>query len=224
MTVIAVTGLRREARIVQGEGVRTVIGGGDRLQLRHTLEAAIDSQTRGIISIGLAGALAGSLGLGEIVIGARVVSGEEEFVADDGWINALLPKLPRSTPVGVVAGSDVVVADRAAKAALAAKVPGAWAVDMESHIAARAAAAHRIPFVVVRVISDTAWESLPPAALVAMTPDGGISYGRILRALLARPQQLPALLRTGWHAETAFAALLRCRDALGLFLGCPYLG
>ena len=46
----------------------------------------------------------------------------------------------------------------------------------------------------------------------------------VLSSLANEPSQLPDLLRTGREAGRAFRALLRSRDALGLFLGCPYLG
>ena len=43
---------------------------------------------------------------------------------------------------------------------------------------------------------------LPPAALVAMKPDGGIALGRVLGSLLRHPLQVPALIRTGARPRT----------------------
>ena len=45
---------------------------------------------------------------------------------------------------------------------------------------------------------------LPPAALVGMKPDGGMDLPAVLRSLLANPGQLPALIRTGLEAERGF--------------------
>ena len=86
---------------------------------------------------------------------------------------------------------------------------------MESHIAARVAARHDLPFAVVRVISDGASEVLPPAALIGMRPDGGMALGAVLASLARHPTQLPALIRTGLHAGRAFTELRRVHDVLG---------
>ena len=68
------------------------------------------------------------------------------------------------------------------------------------------------------VISDDASHVLPPAALVAMKPGGGIAIGRILWSLVKKPAQIPALIRTGRTSSKAFAELLRCRDLCGVGL------
>jgi hypothetical protein len=89
---------------------------------------------------------------------------------------------------------------------------------MESQVAARFAAKRNLPLAALRVISDDASHILPPAALVAMKPDGGIALGRVLGSLLRRPGQVPALVRTAKASNKAFAELLRCRDLLGVGL------
>jgi len=59
---------------------------------------------------------------------------------------------------------------------------------------------------------------LPPAALVAMKPDGGLALGRILWSVMKKPAQIPALVRTGRASSKAFRELLRCRDLCGVGL------
>jgi hypothetical protein len=93
---------------------------------------------------------------------------------------------------------------------------GALAVDMESQVAARFAYARNLPLAGLRVISDDAMHVLPPAALVAMKPDGGIAITRVLGSLLRKPQQVPALIRTARTSNKAFAELLRCLDLCGV--------
>ncbi|HXZ67653.1 MAG TPA: hypothetical protein VEH07_03600 [Alphaproteobacteria bacterium] len=124
---------------------------------------------------------------------------------------------------GVIAGGDVVVASASEKDQLRAQT-SALAADMESHIAARAAAEANIPFAALRIVSDEASEALPPAAIVAMRADGIIDIGAVVGSLMVRPAQIPALMRTARNAEIAFRALLRCRDALGPRLAFPDLG
>jgi nucleotide-binding universal stress UspA family protein len=115
--------------------------------------------------------------------------------------------------VGMVIGSDTIVADAAQKVGLARRT-GAVAVDMESHVAQRLAKRRNLPFGIVRVISDTADRGLPPAALVGMRPDGGVALGAILASLARRPGQLPSLIRTGREAGLAFRRLSAAFDAI----------
>jgi hopanoid-associated phosphorylase len=205
--VIAVTGLKREARTLAGPGVVALAGGGDPVRLEAEVEAACDGAA-GIISIGLGGALAPGLKPGD-----WVVEGDGE------WAERLARTLPGARR-GAIAGSDVMVADAAAKAALFAAT-GALAVDMESHIAARVAERHGLPFVAARTISDAADRALPLAAQAGMRPDGGMDVAAVIAALARRPWELPALIRTGVEAETAFRALLRGRQLLGPALMGP---
>ncbi len=82
---------------------------------------------------------------------------------------------------------------------------------MESHVAARLAALHGLPFAALRVVADPAERSLPPAALVGMRPDGTTDIGAVLRSLGRAPRQLPGLIRTGLDARAAFSALKSSR-------------
>jgi hopanoid-associated phosphorylase len=206
--VIAVTGLRREARILAGPQVVAIAGGGDHARLETEIEAACNGAA-GVISLGLGGALAEGLKPVDWVVASRV--GEME--SDPSWAQRLLQVLPNAR-LGPIAGSDVMVPDAAAKAALHAST-GALAVDMESHIAARVAARHGLPFAAARTISDGADRALPRAAQAGMRPDGAMDVMAVLRELVKRPSELPALIRTGLEAEAAFRALLRGRQLLG---------
>src|SRR5262249_40991559 len=99
---------------------------------------------------------------------------------------------------------------------------GAAAVDTESHIAARIAAAHGVPFVACRVIIDAADKRLPPAALIGLRPDGTADVGAVFRSVVRQPSQLPALVRTALDARIGSAALRRGRQLLGAGLGFPH--
>lgn len=217
MIILAVCGLTREAEIAGTDGVVAVAGGGDALGLRKKLNA-LHGDITGVISIGLGGALSPHLKVGDVVIGERIVTESGSFTCDNTWRVQLAARL-KGAQQGTIYGSDMVLANAAAKSALFETSGGALAVDMESQVAARFAAERQLPLAALRVISDDARHALPPAALVAMTPDGGIALGRVLWSLAKNPLQLPALIRTGRHSETAFKKLLRCRRLLGAGLG-----
>jgi adenosylhomocysteine nucleosidase len=213
VTILAVTGLKREAEIVGGPGVVAVTGGGDAVSLQQKLDA-LHGDIKGVISVGLAGALSPLLKVGEVVIADRVIQGRETWRCSDIWRVALAAKLAH-THQGSVAASDTILENAETKAALYENT-GALAVDMESAIAGRFAAKRNLPFAVLRVISDDAQHVLPPAALVAMKPDGGIAIGRVLGSLLRHPSQVPSLIRTARSSNKAFAELLRCLDLCGV--------
>ena len=218
--ILAATGLRREAGIIGGPGVLAIAGGGDCKRLAHELAQMVGT-ARGVISIGLAGALAPHLRPGDWVVASAVIDGDARTPTDPGWAERLHGRLPGCAR-GLTAGSDVIVADGVAKSAMHAAT-AALAVDMESHIVARFAQAHGLPFAVARVISDGADHALPIAAQRGMRSDGGMDVLAVLASLLDDPSQLPALIRTALEAETAFRALLRGRQLLGPSLGGPDL-
>jgi adenosylhomocysteine nucleosidase len=213
MTILAVCGLTREAQIAGTDGVVAVAGGGDAAGLKKKLDA-LHGDIKGVISIGLGGALSPHLKVGDVVIGERIITESGSFPCDTRWRVLLVARLAGAAQ-GALYGSDVVLENAGAKSALFETSGGALAVDMESQVAARFAAARQLPLAALRVISDDASHALPPAALVAMRPDGGISVGRVLWSLAKNPLQLPALVRTGRHSERAFRKLLRCRRLLG---------
>jgi len=222
MTVLAVTGLSREARIARRAKLTPVISAANGELLEQRLTEAIARGAKGIVSFGIAGALVPLLKIGDVVVATHVVHGEEHYPTDPQWTALIREKLPRAVP-GVIAGHDQIVSHVDGKRRLLS-LTGAYAVDMESHIAARLANRAGIPFVAIRTISDAANRGLPPAAQMPLTPKGRIRLRSVLSSLASEPSQFPDLLRTGREAGRAFRALLRSRNALGLFLGCPYLG
>jgi len=212
VTILAVTGLTREAEIAGTDGVVAVAGGGDAAGLARKLEA-LHGDITGVISIGLAGALSPLLKVGDVVISDQVYFGSEKWRCDNLWRVALAAKLPGAHQ-GALIGSNVILENADAKAALY-DASGALAVDMESQVAARFAASRGLKLAGLRIISDDASHVLPPAALVAMQPDGGIALGKVLWSVVKNPLQIPALIRTGRASSKAFAGLLRCRDLCG---------
>jgi adenosylhomocysteine nucleosidase len=219
--ILAVTGLERERRMLAGPGVEAVASGGDHARLELILDR-LAASLHGIISIGIAGGLAPGLPPGRWVVANAVLDGSGALPTDPDWSDWLASRLPWAQR-GLLLGADAVVAAAAQKAELH-RASGALAVDMESHIAARIAARHRLPFVAARVICDGANRTLPPAARVGMRRDGRVDLPAVLRSLLASPWQLPALVRTGLEAERSFRALRRGRRRLGAGLGGPDVG
>jgi hopanoid-associated phosphorylase len=219
--VAAAVGLAREARIAKRAGLVPVIGAGNSKLLMRRLKA-LGPDVKGIVSFGLAGALAPLPEVGDVVIASHVVSGMEHYACDPGWSRVLRTKLPEAHAV-VMAGVEVPVQYMGAKKELMRET-GAHAVDTESHIVARFALERGIAFVVLRAISDDAHRTLPPAVLEPLRPNGNPRTFAILRSMVREGGQVRELIRTAREARVAFHSLLRCLKILGPGLGCPYLG
>ncbi|MDE1915641.1 MAG: phosphorylase [Sphingomonadales bacterium] len=198
--VLVVTGTLREAGLVKRAGIKTVAGGSDPAGLVRRLREAAP-HVAGVISFGMAGGLDSRLPLGAVVIG-RGVTGAFPRDCDEAWARALKAMLPEAH-LGAIHADGRLSADAAEKAVRGRS--GALAVDMESHIAGAIAMEARLPFAVLRCISDEAGASLPPAISVSMKPNGGVAYGAVLASLLRHPGQLPALIRTGRGFGQSFA-------------------
>jgi hopanoid-associated phosphorylase len=201
--ILAAVGMLREARIVRRPHITAVAGGGRPELLLERLAAAAQGAT-GVLSIGLGGALDPQLAVGDVVIASEVI-GDGRWPTDEAWADRLASGLP-GVRRAVVYGSDRMILKAADKAVLHAET-GAALADMESHVAARFASARELPLAVVRVVSDASDDDLPQAVTCGLKPNGGMNLIGVLSALATDPDQLPALIRAGRNADTAFRAL-----------------
>ncbi|MBB2928680.1 hopanoid-associated phosphorylase [Paraburkholderia silvatlantica] len=220
LPVIAVTGMAFEAGIAAGkgqDGVRAVYAARADL-LQSALAAALKDGAAGIVSFGTAGGLAPDLEPGTLVIAQAIEGPFGRVEADADWsarmADALMASpLAAKTRRGVEAAVAAPLTGAADKAALFSAC-GALAVDMESHLAAAAAAAHGVPFAVCRAIVDPAWRSLPKAAMAGLRDDGTTAVLPVLRELARDPAQLGGLLRVAADAKAARQSLSAARQVL----------
>ncbi|HKU97129.1 MAG TPA: phosphorylase [Vineibacter sp.] len=219
--LIIVTGMQREARVVS-RGGEVVVSGGDNATLAAKIEAVARRGAGAVLSIGIGGGLVPDLLVGSTVIGDAVVFDGTRLPTDERWRHDIAARLPDAV-TGIIAGGDRIVSSPTAKAALH-RATDALLVDMESHIAARTAAAMALPFAALRVVSDGVGDTLPPAALTAIGPGGELRLGAVLRSIAAQPGQIPDLIRTARHSRRAMAGLAGCAALLGTGFACPYLG
>jgi adenosylhomocysteine nucleosidase len=214
--VIAFVGMAFEAKIAAGPGVLVVCRNN-----RHDLAAvaghAARKGYRGIISFGVAGGLAANLRTGDWVVASHVLESQITRSTDAAWSNSLLEAIAGASYAPIL-GVDSPVAEPTMKRDLHLAT-GAAAVDMESHMVARLAAAHGLAFAAMRVIVDPHDRAIPPAAVMGMGRDGGADIWAVLRNLIAHPSQLSLLARVAADAIAARAELLRVRRLLGPHFG-----
>jgi adenosylhomocysteine nucleosidase len=214
--VIAFVGMAFEARIAAGPGVQVVCRTAGH-QLASVMQNAVLQGYRGVISFGVAGGLTSGLRAGDWVVASAVLESQNVRTTDAAWSSKLLRMIGGAVHAPIV-GVDTAIAEPAKKRELHT-VTGAAAVDMESHVVARLAAAHRLAFASVRVIVDPVDRALPPVALMGMRPDGRADVSGMLRDLMVRPSQLPPLARVAVDAFAARAAMQRVRRLLGPHFG-----
>ena len=210
--VIAFVGMGFEAKIAAGPGV-LVVCRDSRRDLANVIASAVRQGYRGVISFGVAGGLAAHLRTGDWVVASAVLDAQVPHATDKVWSNSLIASIPGATYAPIL-GVDAPVAEAAMKRELH-MTTGACAVDMESHVVVRLAAAHGLAFAAVRVIIDPAERTIPSAALLGMRPDGSANAWAVLRDLVARPSQLVSLVRIAIDSFAARAELLRVRRLLG---------
>ena len=219
LPVILATGFTREVRTVGVAGVVAIAGGGVAERLEQRLDAATRDGAAGIISYGLTGGLAEGLKIGDWVVGSRIAGGIDHE-CDPAWRDAIAARLPGARIGGFFADGRMI--DTIAEKRALGVDHDALAVDMESHVAARVAKAHGLPFAIVRIVSDEVGHLLPHAITVSMRPDGGFDRTRMRTSLAADPGQMRDVVQTMAQFLTGFRGLRRGAKAMGERMAFPY--
>jgi adenosylhomocysteine nucleosidase len=206
-------GLLAEARLVAGTHAVAIAGGGDTVRLESELLRLCAGGARAIISFGMAAGLDPMLPAGAVVVADQVLSGSQRWLTDAMWSARMRLALPGSIGAAVAGVDGPLVRPRDKQALFEATE--AAAADMESHVAARAAAQAGLPLAVLRVVADDSRQALPPAAVAGMRSDGSIAVGAVLASLARNPAQGPALMRLARSSRTAMRALSDSRSRLG---------
>lgn len=194
----------REAEIGGRRWILAAHGPGPALA-RHAAKTALERCGSGILlSTGFCGGTREGLQTGEIFAACEVV---------DAATGVRYPALPVAAGgafrQGTLWSQDRVAVTPEEKAEIAAR--GADAVEMEASGVAAEAAARRIPFHCVRVVTDGAGDPLPLDFNRLRGAEGRFSRWGITAAVLVHPSRLMPLLR--FHQ-----ACRRAAEQLGEFL------
>jgi hopanoid-associated phosphorylase len=219
--IAIVVGMKSEARIADVGPDLTIVGAGSAPQVEAGLERAFrraKAQGRplqGVLSFGVAGALAPQLRPGDILLPHAVHADATFYRCHAGWTSRLAQALPHAHSGGLF-GADEPIMTPEHKRRLHRHY-GAWAVDMESHGAARFASTYGLPFAALRAIADPQRRAVPTVAMAGFKPDGSADVWAVLAALSRSPRQIGGLVRTAFDARAGMAALLGSRRLLGSF-------
>lgn len=216
MDIGIVVGMKSEAALLPPGG-RPACAGGIPARAETLARRMADDGAVALVSIGIAGGLDPALRPGTLIIASGVETAGTVFGTDAAWAGRLLALLPHARS-GLVVGAERIAASPADKAALF-RSRGALAVDMESGAVARVAAERRLPFAVIRSVSDPHDRSLPPSALAGLDEEGNARPLAVMMALLRRPGDLGGLIRVGLESRKGLSALGDALKIVGPALG-----
>lgn len=227
-TLGVITGLRFEADILVRASSRkgvaapktASVAGRQQRAYEEALRLVTDG-ARALVSFGIAGGLNSETPVGALVL-AEAVIGEkgEGFETTPGWRQALADLVAGEiTPVGGPVISLSHALETEAVKAAAHKKTGAVAVDMESFGVAKAAQERKVPFLVIRAISDSVADQLPASVVPAMAEDGSIRIAPLISGTLKNPGDVVRLPAFGLKTARANRTLRRVA-----LLGLPRFG
>lgn len=175
-------------------------GPGPALALRALNAALSHDRFESVVSTGFCGGLDPALPVGAVLAASDV--------RDPRTGRRYLTSLPkaRELETGSIVSVDRVAVSSAEKAEL--RSTGARAVEMEAAALADYAAQAGVDFYCIRVVSDTAAETLPLDFNAYRDAEGRFDRGRIAMAALARPvHRIPGLMRLQRNCRLAASRL-----------------
>lgn len=222
-----ITGLRAEARLIGDAAsggiaatIRVECAGADGGRALRLAERLVSGGADALMSFGIAGGLDPGLAPGDLVIPARICRADGPAVeCDAAWRERLLERIAELTPkTADIAGSDHLITHPDAKRALRDQT-GAGAVDMESLAVSEIAVGAGLPFIALRAVADPAGRAPPPAALEAVTADGGVRPGVAVFAALRDPKLILCFSGLARDNRAAMRSLGRVAGRCGPLFG-----
>lgn len=201
-------GIRRAVREPQGRGVAFYVTGVGRAATEAGFARIVAERPDAALLVGFCGGADPELRAGDLHIAAAFRHGSKNgCVPADGALSAAILDAARRSGIRAVnqpSETVNVIADAAFKTELH-RSNGVVSVNMEDYWAATAAAASGVPFASVRVVLDTAGQSLPDYLAERDVHPAGVALNAAIR-----PGRLPALVKLGRQSHLARRNLTRC--------------
>lgn len=176
-----------------------------------------------ILGLGLAGALSPELSAGEVLISSEVME-EESILAwpDLRWADAV--ELGVDNDRGRLVTVDEILSTPAMKDEWWGRTmrDQPAACDMESACFARVASAFQLPYLIVRVISDTADETLPAFLEDCRAQDGSLERRQVMWKAFWRPSSWRMLWKLNSRLKQSARVLADVAEELVAAAGRGY--
>jgi len=179
------------------EGVLVHLSGVGRKRAARAAQSLLNRGATALLSWGTAGGLVPGLAPGSLVLPKTVMGSDLSlFRVDSSWHERLRNRLEGRIDLRseTLIESPTVLMTPEEKRALAYRT-GAVAVDMESAAVAFTAEQAGLPFVALRVVSDTLDQTLPSCVLSAYDTSGHLKMWKLLRGLVQHPEELLGSMR-----------------------------
>jgi adenosylhomocysteine nucleosidase len=191
-----------------GDGALLAVSGIGRVAAEAGARALVEAGVSALMTFGMAGGLDPALKAGSVVLPCEMISADGTRVAASrSWRERVAAAV---SPLRAVAEGNLLTSayaiDTPADKAAAFHDTGAAAVDMESAAVAEIASHHNLPFIAVRVIVDTAADTLP-RAVVNASRAGRVQIGRLIAGLVLAPGEIGALIRLVQRYRIAMRSL-----------------
>jgi hopanoid-associated phosphorylase len=191
-----------------GDGALLAVSGIGRVAAEAGARALVEAGVSALMTFGMAGGLDPALKAGSVVLPCEMISADgTRFAASRSWRERVAAAV---SPLRAVAEGNLLTSayaiDTPADKAAAFHDTGAAAVDMESAAVAEIASHHNLPFIAVRVIVDTAADTLP-RAVVNASRAGRVQIGRLIAGLVLAPGEIGALIRLVQRYRIAMRSL-----------------
>ncbi len=162
-----------------------------------------------LLSFGVAGGLDPTLDVGAVIVAERVI-GDTEVTCDADWSARLYDVVGDQfnavhAPIAGVAD----VARTPSRKTELFNATQAVVADMESYGVAAAAHAANLRFAALRVVCDSAHDTIPPIAVSAMGENGEVRTLKTMASAILHPAQIPDLIRLGKRTARARNVLER---------------
>jgi len=201
---------------IGGSEVGVILTGAGSGQIARRLLEVMRNETDALsvcISSGLAGALKGEFGIGQ-VLAARAVLSERAEELTRGLLKSSGALVSFAGDCGATIVDRFYTASRVIttseeKRALSEM---AEAVDMESFEVLHGASSSGVPAIAIRAISDTAGEDLPLDLNRVFTNNGEVSVPRVLGQVTLHPGAVPGLVKLGQQSKRAAESLAQFLD------------
>ncbi|MCK5924460.1 MAG: phosphorylase [Methylococcales bacterium] len=179
----------------------------------------LSKDVKGLVSWGCAGALAPNLTSGDLLFPEKIITaaGETLDVCSD-WLTHIKKNLPIVHRSVILLESLHLIESPEAKQQLHEKTQ-AVAVDMESAAIVQCAQKAGMHSLVIRTISDAVALRSPSVIAQSINAEGEVEQDKLLRSLLTHPQQLPALIKVGFHFQAAKNKLKAVSKHLDIIAG-----
>ena len=208
-----ITGIKKEANILQkiaDKAESEIIWVGNKRGSAYTQANTLAKNgCKILISFGFAGALDPELSAGDLVIPKSVTDEEGNIFTNDYKMHQKLSSHLSNKlkiTVGKLFGSETIIWDADEKNRLFNQY-NTKIVDMESLGVAQAAAENDCYFLIVRAVSDTAYQSLPKESLKSINLNNDIKIINILIDLAKNLDELPSLFRLAQNSRKAHICL-----------------